>query len=615
MEASYWHSVMTRRISRRRTLALSGAAALGTAFLAACGGDDTASDSSTGGSTGTAGGSGPSTGVAGEPTGLLYVPQDTSDKATKGGTYVAKSDNVAAFDTLGNAADSTHALHGYSRLVRYQAYKYPEKALPTVDPDAAASWEVSPDGLTYTFRVRPNQKYDPRPPTSGRTLNSADIKYSWDRYEELNPFRNFLANRADPFAPVGSVSTPDPETAVFNLAFPYSPFLSLLAYYRTMAITPVEADGQFEIKSEMRGSGPWRLKEFVPSARISYEPNPDWYDSVTMRFSELNYPVIPEYATELAQFRAGNLATVDEMPQSDILPTKRDLPDSLLKQVDNFELAHDLFRFSYLPDSPFRDERVRKAVSMLIDRELVISTMNETQQFIDAGFPIETRWSSAIASGEPWWLDPKGEDFGPEAKWFTYDPAEAKKLLGAAGHTTAINVPFGIRSEFGAVNEREAQVLHGMLQAQGDFELEFQVRDYRSDWRQSVHYGSDTHEGIAFGFFASTFPDVDLPLIAWYHSGMERTGHVMADGTPDAHMDDLVAKQRGETDPEKRAELLNEFQRYAAERMYVVMGPGDSTRFELGQPWLGNWGVYRTSAGDSGSLATEIFPHLYIDKS
>jgi hypothetical protein len=49
--------------------------------------------------------------------------------------------------------------------------------------------------------------------------------------------------------------------------------------------------------------------------------------------------------------------------------------------------------------------------------------------------------------------------------------------------------------------------------------------------------------------------------------------------------------------------------------MYTIMGSGDSTRFELGQPWLGNWGVFRTFAGSSGSMATEVFPYMYIDES
>jgi ABC-type transport system substrate-binding protein len=332
-----------------------------------------------------------------------------------------------------------------------------------------------------------------------------------------------------------------------------------------------------------------------------------------MNFAGLTYYMIPEYATEIAQFKAGNLAVMGEMPQSDILPSKREVRSLLLKRVDSYELAHDFFRFSYLPDSPFLDERVRKAVSMLIDRNLTIETMNATQDFTDEGFSAEMRWNSGIICGEPWWLDPQSSEFGEDSKWFQYNPAEAKQLLSAAGHSSAIKAPFIIRSEGGAVLNREAEIMHGMLTANGDFDMEFQVRDYRADFRANVHYGSDTHEGVAFGFFSSTMPDVDLPLIRWYFSTQDTAGHLAADGKPDAHMDDLIMKQRAEMDNEKRGAILNEFQRYAAKTMYAVMGAGDSKRFELGQPWLGNWGVYRTFAGPYGAPATEIFPHWYIN--
>jgi ABC-type transport system substrate-binding protein len=74
------------------------------------------------------------------------------------------------------------ALHAMSRIVRYQVYKYPDRVRSEVIPDAA-SWEISPDGLTYTFKLRPNLKFDPRPPTNGRIMNSADVKWSWEHYE------------------------------------------------------------------------------------------------------------------------------------------------------------------------------------------------------------------------------------------------------------------------------------------------------------------------------------------------------------------------------------------------------------------------------------------------
>ena len=71
-------------------------------------------------------------------------------------------------DPYGVAVGSAHAPWVYSRLVRYKAAKYPDLVQGDVEPDGAESWEMSPDGLTFTFKLRGNLKLDPRPPTNGR---------------------------------------------------------------------------------------------------------------------------------------------------------------------------------------------------------------------------------------------------------------------------------------------------------------------------------------------------------------------------------------------------------------------------------------------------------------
>jgi hypothetical protein len=119
---------------------------------------------------------------------------------------------------------------------------------------------------------------------------------------------------------------------------------------------------------------------------------------------------------------------------------------------------------------------------------------------------------------------------------------------------------------------------------------------------------------MAYGFFRNTFPDVDIPLFFFIKSGDPQAGHLGPDGKPDATLDGLYTKQRGETDLNKRSEILKEIQRYHARKMYTLSSAGDSTRFELAQPWFGNWGVYRTYSSD-GSPANETFPHLFIDSA
>jgi ABC-type transport system substrate-binding protein len=594
---NYWADLTARTISRRRAIAATGAVGAAAAFLAACGGGSKSATQ--------------------DAPNSLYVPKEAT-KVTKGGIFTSTAGDVASFTTVGplGAPDSVAAAHGYSRLVKQKVFKYPEDALPTAAPDAATSWEASPDGLTVTFKLRPGFKFDPRPPTSGRALNSADVKYSWGIFVKTNAFRTYLAQETNPEAPVTALETPDANTVVFKMAYPSAPFMPYLTWNRILTVMPVEADGKFDPKTDMRGSGAWRLKEYKPSSLQSYEPNPDWYDAAKMSFAGLTYYNVPEYAARLAQFTAGNLAEMGGtgVLQQDILATKKAHPDLLLKAIDKLKLYQEFIRFSYLPSSPFMDERVRRGASMLIDRDLLIDTVNETKQFTDAGFKIEKRWATVLAVGEPWWLDPKGKDFGPEASVFKFDPAEAKKMMRAAGHNAAIKTQFVIPSNAATDLEREAQILSNMLGDKGDFEIQFKKAELATDWRPNYHFNTDKHEGMAYGFFRNTFPDVDIPLFFFIKNGDPQAGHLAADGKPDANIEVLYKRQRGETDFAKRSEVLKELQRYMARKMYTLSSAGDATRFELAQPWLGNWGVYRTYSPDGGT-SSEIYPNLFIDSS
>ena len=133
-------------------------------------------------------------------------------------------------------------------------------------PDAATSWEVAPDGLSATYKLRPNLKFDPRPPTNGKVMTSADVKYSWELFESKAVARANLANSASPDAPILSIATPDANTVTFKLAFRYAPLNPMLAFNRHMYILPSEANA-LKLNVEMRGTGAYRLREYLPDSR------------------------------------------------------------------------------------------------------------------------------------------------------------------------------------------------------------------------------------------------------------------------------------------------------------------------------------------------------------
>src|SRR5581483_10689042 len=248
-ENGYWAGITRARLGRRRLLAATGAGALSAAFLAACGGSD---DNKTA-----------SPADKKKAQGLAQKPQDTTSKATKGGVYTASINaDPVAFDVIGGGApDVPHPARVYSRIVKYQSFKYPDPVQPVAAPDAAQSWEVSPDGMQVTYKLRPGQKFDPRPPTNGRLVTTQDMKYSADRFAKLSPQRNVLMNSVSPDAAILSFEAPDNNTFVIKLAFPYAPINMLIGAWRYIVVMPTESESGYDIRNDMRGSGAWRLKE------------------------------------------------------------------------------------------------------------------------------------------------------------------------------------------------------------------------------------------------------------------------------------------------------------------------------------------------------------------
>ena len=158
--SDYWQKLTNRTISRRRAIAVTGGTALGAAFLAACGGSDSGSGS----------------GEKKDASSNLYKPVDTSAQAKQGGVvkHYAAAD-ITHFDALASNSASTvgnGSIFAYTRLLKFKSGIYPNVADGGVEGEMAESFEVSPDKLTVTMKLRQGQKWD-----AGRRLTAAS--WTW----------------------------------------------------------------------------------------------------------------------------------------------------------------------------------------------------------------------------------------------------------------------------------------------------------------------------------------------------------------------------------------------------------------------------------------------------
>ena len=220
MEKTYWSKVVTQRISRRRALAATGGLGLSAALLAACGGDD--DSSSTGGSTGGTGSTGSTGGTGGTgSSGLVTKVTDTTAQAKRGGTLKDYAQaEPRSLDMVNPQADYNRiAPFTYSTLL---VTKPGHLTAPTgeLQGQLAESYEVSPDGLTVTFKLRQGVKFHNLPPVNGRTFDVDDVKFSFDHYKEFGPLASLVFNDKSPGAPVLSAEATDASTVVLKLKDP-----------------------------------------------------------------------------------------------------------------------------------------------------------------------------------------------------------------------------------------------------------------------------------------------------------------------------------------------------------------------------------------------------------
>jgi ABC-type transport system substrate-binding protein len=586
---------------------VAGGGVVATAWLAACGGSSNKESGS-----GSPSGSSATQAAAGTPSGLVTAGQDTTAKAVPGGIYryYATADQPT-LDPLASLTTTLHTItgHVYSRLFRYKP-GVGKAADGQVEGDLVASYELPGDGTQLTLKLRPGVVWDERPPTNKRTLDADDIAFSWKKYTQTSPTRTDLAQAANPAAPVESVSTPDASTVVFKLAFPYAGILPVLASGSHLWIMPRESDGGFDPRNETRGSGAWVMTDYRRSSLFTFKKNPNWYMKDRPFMDGVELPIIPEYAAQLAQFRAGNIYN-GVVRQEDILTTKKDLPQVNLAKLD-YTAGISTIYFGWNEGSPFRDERVRRAVSMLIDRDSYIDVFTNFSNFRKEGIDVGVRWYSHVSPAfEGWWLNPQdAKSFGDAAPNFQFNVAEAKKLLSAAGYangldTDAFHIGLGA---YGPTFPKTVEVTAAMLQA-GGIRTKSNVLDYQKEYIPNIYFGKGNFKGLAFGP-DTLFPDPGDYLFAIYHSKGSRV-HV----APDPELDRMIENQRRELDRTKRISLVQDIERFLAKNMYTVPWGGVTTPLTLIWPWLNNLDVYRSYANSTGTNLQEGLLNVWIDQT
>jgi oligopeptide transport system substrate-binding protein len=261
-----------------------------------------------------------------------------------------------------------------------------------VAPGVAESWQVSDDGLTYRFTLRPNAKW-----SNGDPVTAADFVYSLRRMEDprlnsqyaevLYPIKNaeeVNAGKLDVSA-LG-VSAPDPRTVEITLKAPTPYFLHLLTHQTALPVNErnVARFGEEWVKpGNMVSNGAYVLDDVKPNAHIKIVKNPNYWNARNVAIDAVVFDPSEDRAAVLRRYRAGEFDIVyNDLPNDQIAWLKQNMP----KELHIAPYAGVYYYSLNVTKPPLNDVRVRQALAMAINREVLVEKITLAGELPAYGF-------------------------------------------------------------------------------------------------------------------------------------------------------------------------------------------------------------------------------------
>lgn len=307
-------------------------------------------------------------------------------------------------------------------------------------PDLAKRWEVSADGLTYTFYLEEGVKWH-----DGAPFTAEDVKYSLER-QRYPPKGMFSANLSM-LEPLKSVEVVNPYTVKIQLSRPSASFLTMMGIGGNAILPKSILEKKGDMKREVVGTGAWKLKKFMSGVSIELEKNPEYFKKGLPYMDGITQYIIADPSSSLAAFRTGRVLTDFIAHDAAAIDTiERTMSDVAIAYRIRTSLTH---RNPYLNQTrpPFNDVRVRQAFGLALDRwewELAV----EPGVYAVGGY---------MQPGGRWTLpDAELHSMPGYAKTGPAKEAErekAKRLLAEAGYPSGFELEIQARNLSWSVNQ------------------------------------------------------------------------------------------------------------------------------------------------------------------
>lgn len=392
------------------------------------------------------------------------------------------------------------------------------------EPRVAESYEISEDGLDYTFHIRDGIKFH-----DGTPVTVDDVVFSIELYKASE-------YQGSQISMLSSVEATDDHTVVCHLDTPYAPFLLGICSPSIASKAYYESDPE-AFSTVPMGCGPYKFVNRTIGTSIELEANEDYYRGVPT-IKKVTFNVLPDI-TNRAFSLMGDTIDFAEVDAT-VLPQLQSDPTIAVDEVLTSAFAYVSMNTE---KEPFNDPLVRQAVNYAIDRENLVNVCYEGKAEVNSNICAKHRFG-----------------YSDDQFQYTYDPEKAKELLAEAGIETPYNLgSLLVAEEYSSM----ATVIQNDLKQVG-LETEIDTREFNS-FIGSLTQGDYTISALQMTLEGDT-QQLEMAFITDY-IGMANNARYS-----DPEMDDLFDQTRTETDTEKRAELFNQiFTKAQDEAIYAVL--------------------------------------------
>ncbi len=431
----------------------------------------------------------------------------------------------------------------YSTLLQFDPLHFPK-----IIGDVATDWKIASDGRTYTFKIRQGIRFH-----DGSTLTAADVKASYDKI--IFPPPGVRSTRKTGYSTVERVEAPDPGTVVFKLKSPSASLLANLASPWNVIYPKkyLDQDPNY-FKTHVIGSGPFKFKSYVHGSTFEGERNPDYFVKDRPYLDGYKFFISTDTSVRAAAIRSGR-AYIEfrDLPGAEVEAIRKQLGNKVVVQETPVTAAWGIWLNNKV--KPFNDARVRKALTLAIDRytaSRVLYPLNGLK-YVGGTMRPGSEWAMPQPELE------KLPGFGPDAE---KNRAEARRLLAEAGYPNGFKL---------VLKNRNIKLPYQ------DFAV-FVIQEWKKIGVEAEHRPVETAAWFADGQNTGNYEaivsaptrfmdDPDLWLNRYTTGDTENWGRCS-----DPQLDDLFARQTRALDSGERKKLVNEIDRIVLENAYYLPG-------------------------------------------